>query len=190
MRGEKILCGNLAELIFNGAHWNLSGRIQTSHKYFNEAVQLILCCKFNEIEGFSAQFLRDAGNPAEIFQRARMKNFNEKIFFFSGQKVKKQRRTDDKMAEIRPKNEKNRKKKKWWNFCGNYLISVEFEWSSAEIVWFPAGKLVGRNQKKLIKKFSQRPFFGKKNIVHSRSWRKSGSESEILAKKKLIILGG
>lgn len=108
MRGEKILCGNLAELIFNGAHWNLSGRIQTSHKYFNEAVQLILCCKFNEIEGFSAQFLRDAGNPAEIFQRARMKNFNEKIFFFSGQKVKKQRRTDDKMAEIRPKNEKKK----------------------------------------------------------------------------------
>jgi hypothetical protein len=67
---------------------------------------------------------------------------------------------------------------------------VDFDWSPAEIVPFPAEKVVGRNQKKLIKKFSQRPFFGKKNIVHSRSWRKSESESENLAKKILFILGG
>ena len=168
MWGEKILCGNLAELIFNGAHWNLSGRIQTSHKYFNEAVQLILCCKFNEIEGFSAQFLRDAGNPAEIFQRARMKNFNEKIFFFSGQKVKKQRRTDDKMAEIRPKNEKNRKKKNGEISAG----IIKFQWS-----------LSGAPQKSFD--FLQENWWGE----IKKSWLKNFLRDLFLAKKILFIVG-
>jgi hypothetical protein len=66
-----------------------------------------LCWKFNEIEDSKHNFCETAGNPAEIFQRTGMKNFNEKNFFSADKKSKsngelmiKWLKSDEKMKKI------------------------------------------------------------------------------------------